>query len=287
MPVTFAPTNNLAEPSSPCERWTPTDILRDACPQQFKEADEILQSSFAPAVDDIVPSGNGFVYTILEAYNMHRALVIRPDDVWLAILIQFNFFVNANAEALRHQFVSHEGKRELTVRADGNRYTVDFGQMAKTMTKEIEKNVIDPALRAWILPDFTTTTTNDTITCSTVMMATMKAYFSYTFSLRCGIPRVTLEGEKADWEKILTRLVKLKEYGLQTIAWYHLLQPIISQFVQAFDAPHDAENLEFWNLVAHYEGGGSGPTYLSGWITAFCVFDEDGKWRGGQLHKVR
>jgi len=78
-------------------------------------------------------------------------------------------------------------------------------------------------------------------------------------------------------------LEKLKEYGLQTIAWYHLLRPVVARFVQAFDAPNAQENLDFWQKVCHYEGGGSGPRYISGWITAFCVFDVKGAWMGNKF----
>jgi hypothetical protein len=63
----------------------------------------------------------------------------------------------------------------------------------------------------------------------------------------CGIPRVTLEGEKKDWENILTRLEKLKEYGDETTAWYHLLVPVISRFVGAFDNPDLVE----WAIAVH------------------------------------
>ncbi|KAF8883158.1 hypothetical protein CPB84DRAFT_1965226 [Gymnopilus junonius] len=265
-------------------------ILKGACYEQYRRADEILQSSFdtfsrqsQEQVQEFIPLTNGFVHTVLEAYNNHRALVIRPDDVWLAILIQFNMFVNGNAEVLRSQFVLHEGKKELTVTYVGDVRKVDYGELAHKMTTEIEKNVTDPVLRDWILPDFSTTETNDTIVCSIVMMATMKEYFSYKFMLLCGIPKVTLQGEKEDWEKILSRLEKLKEYGLQTIAWYHLLHPVTSRFVRAFDAPDAQENLDFWQQVCHYEGGGSGPTWLSGWITAFCVFDLKGAWMGNKF----
>jgi len=160
---------------------------------------------------------------------------------------------------------------------------VDFGHMSRTMVDEIEKNVVDPALRAWIMPEFSTTTMQDTTVCAMVMMATLKEYFSYKFSLMCGIPRVTLAGEKKDWENVLQRLEKLKEYGVQSIAWYHLLVPVLSRFVKAFDDPNGAENIDFWQRVAHFEGGGSGPTWLSGWITAFCVFDAKGKWIGDRF----
>jgi len=105
--------------------------------------------------------------------------------------------------------------------------------------------------------------------------------------LLCGIPHVTLEGEKKDWEKILERLEKLKEYGAQSNAWYHLLVPIVSRFVKAFDEPNGKENIDFWQKVAHYQGGGSGPKWVSGWITAFCVFDAKGKWLGDKFEENR
>jgi hypothetical protein len=122
------------------------------------------------------------VHTVIQCYNGHNALVIRPDDVWLAILTQFNFFVNGNAEQLRKQFVSHEGKKELEIKATGNRYTVDFGFMARQMTNLIDENIVDPALREWILPDFSTTTVNDVTVSSIVMMATLKVSCSNTFN---------------------------------------------------------------------------------------------------------
>ena len=65
-----------------------TQILRGACPKQYAETQEILRSSFS-AVDTsrvIFPQSSGFVKTIVQAYNNHQALIIRPDDVWLAIL---------------------------------------------------------------------------------------------------------------------------------------------------------------------------------------------------------
>jgi hypothetical protein len=129
---------------------------------------------------NIIPYCNGFVHTVIQCYNIHHALVIRPDDVWLAILSQFNCFVNGNAEQLRKQFVSHEGKKELVIKASGNRYTVDFGSMARQMTNLIDVNIVDPALREWILPDFSTTTVNDVTVSSIIMMATLKVSCSNT-----------------------------------------------------------------------------------------------------------
>jgi hypothetical protein len=98
---------------------------------------------------------------------------------------------------------------------------------------------------------------------------------------------VTLEGSKKDWQAILGRLEKLKEYGLQTTAWYHLLVPVIKRFVAAFDSPDSATNVDFWQKVAHREalGSGGGASYYCGWISAFCAFDDEGTWIGVPLNE--
>ncbi|KAF8201986.1 hypothetical protein K438DRAFT_1821036 [Mycena galopus ATCC 62051] len=301
-PITFSAAPHGANPVSlahlPAGGYTPEGLLAEACPKQHKGFGELVQygvstisagsngRDFSTKLPNIVPERSGFVRTVITAYNQHHALVIRPDDVWLAILCQFNFFVNANAELLRASFVAHEGKRELIIEEEGSRFDIDFGRMARHMVDLLEQNVVDPTLREWAMPAFSTTTENDTTVSAVLMMATLKQYFAYTFDCTCcGIPRVTIEGEKADWENILGRLEKLKEYGLETIAWYHLLRPVISRFVAAFDDPNSAENIDFWKRVAHFESMGSGPDYYTGWINAFNVFSEKGNWLGTQLNK--
>jgi Domain of unknown function (DUF4419) len=296
MPVSFCPANFPADPIKPPGQISPTTLLSFILPHRYKKIHEILQSSFGDP--SIITSGtstravvhqpckDGLVGTVIRAYSNHHALILRPDDVWLAILTQFSFLVNGNAESLRSHFVSHQGKKKLVLDAVGDRYTVDYGHMARTMTTLLRENVSDTTFCDWILPDFSTTTLTDTTVAAILTMATLKSYFTYGLRLRCGIPRVTLEGEKADWQKILDRLDRLKTYGLHAIAWYHLLVPVVSRLVSAFDDPDGRPNIEFWQKVAHRENMGSGPTWLSGWITAFCAFSEEGVWLGVHLNQV-
>ena len=49
--------------------------------------------------------------------------------------------VNAHAEELRSKFVAHEGQKQLTVTAMGDRYSVDFGKIAQTMGDLLKENV--------------------------------------------------------------------------------------------------------------------------------------------------
>jgi hypothetical protein len=69
-------------------------------------------------------------------------------------------------------------------------------------------------------------------------------------------------------------------FGEEPTAWAALLRPIFKRFVNAFDGEPDRD---FWGRVCHFESGGSGPTYLSGWITAFCVWNDKGEWQGPPL----
>ncbi|CAM6084373.1 unnamed protein product [Calypogeia fissa] len=302
MPITVHPSENAL--SSVTARYDEPvqdakGLLKSACHGVSQKCGEIFQSSFAAgssnslsksistsaerfAFTDLSKSkvyakSNGLVNTAVQAYNNHHHLVLRPDDVWIAILSQFNLYVNANAEELRHLFVEHEGKKELVITLVGTRYDVHFGRFAKYMGHLIQENVKDPELRDWIIPKFSTTTDNDRIVSSIMMMATLKAYFSYTCRLTCGLPAVTLLGKKADWEKLLAKVEKLPSYGQQTAQWHALLKPVLGGFVRSFEEPDSQRTKEFWQKIAHYSDGGSGPTYLSGWITAFCFFDTKGK----------
>ncbi|KAG1734608.1 hypothetical protein EDB19DRAFT_1638957 [Suillus lakei] len=278
--IMFSTASHNARPFPKTQSMSALQFLEQACPDVYAYTLEILHSSMRIPFEDVKPHRNGFVHTILECYNDHRALIIRPDDVWLAIMTQFSCFVNGNAEAFQSLFL--EGKKELSLVMQQKRGEEDWDRVVRTLVatvnEHIQENVIDPELRQWIIPAFSTTTPLDVLVSGMVMMATVKEYFSFRITLLCGIPRVTLEGEKSDWEYILNRIEKLKEFGLKANTWYHLLYPVLSGFVKAFDDPNSQENLDFWGKVAHYERLGSGKTWLSGWITGFMVFDEKGQW---------
>lgn len=242
---------------------------------------EILQeSAWNPDRTLNVNVTNGFVHAVTVAYNDHHNLVIRPDDVWIAIVIQFSAYVNGNSETLRSAFVSHEGKGELEVCQDATMRSGDYGKLARDMVKLMKEHIVDPKLADWILPSFSTTELTDTIVASTVFMATLQKYFDYKFCFLCGIPNVTLLGKVEDWETILGRLSVLRQYGAVCNEWADMLEKVVVQFVRARKGSPD---IPFWKKICSYMSEGSGSDYVSGWITVFCVFDNDGKWRGNQL----
>lgn len=280
MPVTVHPAGHPATIKT--RHWHVEDaesLLERVRGDAHSDFKGLWQSSFdhLQEAPPITPSQHGFVMTAVEAYSDHLHLIIRPEDVWFAILTQLSFYINEHAEELRGSFVSHEGQKELKIRETWSCKPIDFGNLATRMGGLIEENLVDPTIRQWVQPSFTTTTAQDVTVASVIMMGAFKKYFSYTFHICCGLPSVTLLGEKKDWIDIQGRLDRIKDLGEEPAQWYKLLVPVLNHLVQSFDAPAAPDIRDFWQKIAHHSGGGSGPSYLSGWITAFCFWDNDGK----------
>lgn len=279
MPITIKPATHGA---TVLPRLQPAkdsrDLLNRACMTESEKCVELLQSSFETNLNAAVqPSDNGFVHGAILAYNRHQHLRIRPEDVWFAIISQLGFYINHHAEELRGMFVTHEGQKELTITFDnGNRYTVDYRVFAQRMSHLIEKNVVDPELRKWVMPAFSTTTENDSIVSAVLLMGVTQKYFNFKCRMLCGLPSVTLLGQKQDWELIYNRLDKLETFGTEPSQFCKLLRPVISRFVKSFDEPDSDDIIGFWQRIAHANFGGSGPSFYSGWITAFCFWRQDG-----------
>ena len=102
-------------------------------------------------------------------------------------------------------------------------------------------------------------------------------YFDYNFDITCGLPSITLQGTKADWENILARIDKLDSFGAEPSKWADLLRPILRRFIRAFEGERD---LDFWQRIVHVDGpeGCGLPDRYSGWITAFFVWSSEGVW---------
>jgi len=227
-----------------------------------------------------VESENGFVHAVIDAYNGHHNLILRPDDVWLAIMVQFAFYLQANSEELRSQFVDHKGTTELEVVDVGTLMTADYRKLSLKMAEEISKNIKDPKIKEWVIPSFSTSTTEDKVVGSMVLMAAASKFFTYKFSLMCGLTNVTLEGSEEDWVNLYFRmeqLVKFDNKSQHMQKWSALLKPILEQFIMARQGKPD---LDFWKNVCSHHSNGSGSSYVSGWITAFTVFTEEGDYRG-------
>ncbi|KAF5990275.1 hypothetical protein FBULB1_102 [Fusarium bulbicola] len=282
MPVTIAIPNSEVSSWSKSKAENPSQLLRGVSSQEANGCKQIIQSSFSIKgslkESHITASRNGLVWSCFHAYSTHHHLTIRPEDIWFAIVTQLSAYINANSEMMRNYFVSHHGQKRLEVIDYATLHTADYGKLSQEMALEIAKNIKDPALRQWVLPSFSTTTENDRIVGSVLLMGALQKYFSFRMIMACGIPSVTLLGEVTDYEDILKRLDKLDEMGEEPTYFAKLLRPILRNIVLSFTQPSDPAIHAFWSQIADIRRM-SGSARLSGWITAFCFWTDEGEAR--------
>jgi len=109
------------------------------------------------------------------------------------------------------------------------------------------------------------------------------SYFTYKMVFACGIPSITLLGEKSDYESLVARLDKLATLGREPHTAARLLRPILMHFVNVFDTP---PVMDFWSKICHSKSRGSGGSDIGGWISAFSLWDGEGKWMGTNIELI-
>ncbi|KAN0052775.1 hypothetical protein ACTA71_006882 [Dictyostelium dimigraforme] len=236
----------------------------------------VLKSSFESGLKSV--GLNSFVHSAWKAYNNHHGLVIRPDNIWMAILTQFSFYINKNSEQLRTQFVDFEGQRTLTVKTEFPILNAPFDILSIEMSKQIQRNIKDPGLRNWIIPNFTTTTESDKVVYSISLMSILKKYFKFVMMTECGLPEVTLLGEISDWINLKERVSYLTIFDTekkQMSKWLKFLLPIMDKFIESISGKPD---IKWWNQIVNFNEQ-SGGAELSGWLSSFCIFTNDGDFQ--------
>jgi hypothetical protein len=186
---------------------------------------------------------HGFVAAVNAAYNGHYPVVISPDMIWLLIAQGFAVHVREDAETLRDQLLSHEGKAKLEVRRDeflrgfaGNDWEGVFSEFSEQIRIHIGPDTHD-----MIAPAFSTTGIVEKAAFEITLMDAMQEYFDYDTISICGIPQYILQGEIGDWERIYRQAEKLAKYNLDW--WIQHLLPTLKEFISAKSGE---PNPDFW-----------------------------------------
>lgn len=222
---------------------------------------------------------NGLVNTVCQAYSDHLPLILRPDDIWSGIMVQLSQYLTRYAGEIRDKLVTHQGQMELKITDHASMHTADYPAILQRMKQLIATNIRDPNLIVWATPKFSTTTPVDESINVIALMASLQTFFKYKIHFKCGFPQVTLLGEEADWEELLGRIEMLTYFELPNqdymTRWINLLRPVLTEFLKSF---RGQVSVDWWDQVCIYSKPRSGPKLLSGWISVFCVFDEEGTW---------
>ena len=81
----------------------------------------------------------------------------------------------------------------------------------------------------FFVPNFSTTTPVQTTVYQITLLESYKKKFSYVGETGCGIPQITITGNKEDWIWIFDHLSDLDKLGLTW--WGKELRPIIKEFI--------------------------------------------------------
>ena len=283
MPVTITPASHQPKLHPSIHSAESLDeLLHLSCPDSYlPDETRIVASSFyiqnTAGSRRVYPSSSSFVRSAIEAWGRHSHLVLRPEDIWFTILVQINFYMHRKAESLRPLFVSHPGKKRLEV-------TNNWQEIVDQFRDELQCNLKAPWMSDWITPGFSTSTIEDERTATVLMMGMMKAYFDYAGGEICGIPSITLLGTKQDWRRLLDKLDRLGDFGLEPEHYARRLRSILSRIVRSFDNPTTAETNDFWDQmvqakVKHSKLCVVPPTQytVSGWILGLFYWHSTGR----------
>jgi hypothetical protein len=125
MPITFTVNTHAAQAVQITSNSTPQVFATEICKKvdSRRRHPELLASSLnTGTLPQITPTKNGFVETCIAAYNQHHHLIIRPDDVWLAIITQFSFFVNGHPEEMNDKITPAYSRKPLSILVNGDRW---------------------------------------------------------------------------------------------------------------------------------------------------------------------
>lgn len=248
---------------------------------------EILTCSFAG--DSLSSSREDVLYEMLmDAWRLHKPVVLSPDAVWLVIAQGLSYHINAHPEEYRDLLVQHQGKELLSVQSQKEILTeqADWYDIIEGFVSEIGKKT-SAAITPSLIADFTTTGREERLVSAVTLMDVVKPFFDYeVFYIACGIPFVTLTGTPDDWRKLLDKTQTLRNFGLAW--WADDLEPILSECIKASEGNPD---ISFWKdmVMKSRPGNIQGPTCsrrkikkteFDGWFLKLFPFNSYGERHG-------
>ncbi len=251
------------------ERWPPYRGLVDAKKLfEMTNRKTVIEAAGGEQAMTAGATQQGLMDATHYAYSIHMPLVLSPDSLWLTISQGVARHVTLNAEALRPQFVIHEGKKELTI--ERNQFVKgspdnDWPGCFEEFSHLIRQNTVAKTYERLIC-DFSTTGFLEKAISNLTLMDTMSGYFTYGVMTACGIPRFTLLGSPADWKKLYAKAEVLAEYDLSW--WTKELLPVLEQFDLAANGEIDKE---WWDGFYKFREM-SGSDMISGHILKLFPF---------------
>jgi hypothetical protein len=230
-------------------------------------------------------TSNNFINAFLHAYNSHKIIRIRPDDIKLQLLMVISTFINNNVEHMKNFFVEHNEKNKLILKS--TEFNAEY--FCRKFSELLEQNIKCPEFAQHYKSKFSTSNRIIQTVNNITLMNTLKEYFSYNMILGCGIPGIILDGSQEDWTqlKLLYEYFKSITIDSELKDWYTHFDIIFNMFIELrmlqesgvideMSVPNNYKEL-FKRVISYIPQGSGDDQILGGWIRLFCPYSNSNK----------
>jgi len=258
------------------ERSPVSSFVTQVFPDQTIE--HLGRKSFANVLNKYAPPSSLFFQAVLKGYMGHHAVGFRPEVLMYLINAVIAETIRRHPDDYRSLFTSEAGKVDIHVRHDG----LVLGNPESPWDEAIE--LFDAGLRphipsrimAQMLPEFSTASLESNVASLVAFMDAASPYYDCHVMTLCGIPRVVLFGEAADYRRLLTAAKELARlFNGHLGIYFKYLLPVIEKIEgTARGGPIDGE---FWANMYKYNDASGGDTF-GGWLSAFLWYIKEDNW---------
>lgn len=227
------------------------------------EGSELVSQNIKEPLIVAGPTKNQLYNAIIHAYNNHLGLTLHPDNILHCFSAVVSQCLNDHAEKYRDIMVSHDGQIMLKTKTAHGDWIAVIKQFSQLIDAN-SKSTLD------LSSDFSNSTETTKMVASIVKMATFSQYYMYWSEMECGIRKVNMTGELADWvnlkEKCLKCLDIFNKRG-DMINWGKHFITIIDRLIETYQSKQLSPKLQkFWSRIVTFVPFGSGhQNYISGW----------------------
>ncbi|KAK6705119.1 hypothetical protein SNK05_009011 [Fusarium graminearum] len=252
-------------------------VLKGISPYLYRRSKEARTSLNIKESTTSFVSGsvNGFIWSACQAYDRGTPLVIRPDDVWLAILQSIGRFC-----------LPHTDDILLNEMFDVPRLTKEDFMSPDTLAGEMEylvnRKCLSEERTNSLMPDFTTTLSEDvTAACVSILGTQWKDDLPTDLRFtRAGMSTVILAGQYCDWFSLLDRLKLFEDEGEEVQHFIKNTRPILRRLHYAAREPDSPTARElFSTTVRKTPPNGVDDDLVTGWITSFYHLNQQSQMR--------
>ena len=274
-PIKNVPLKKTFQPEL-IRKWTKVEKKKNPRGRMLKQEGENLnKKTFALGSKDEVcyESDVGFLAAVLCAYNNHWLLKTSPEDWWITITQKVAMTIDekANDPSVKQFFVSHEGKKQLTVLVDPPIYNVDYEWFFNEMKDLISTNINNSDYTDIMDCNFPHSTSVQKIVNNIMLMKGFKEYFEYRMRTRCGVPGVRMVGTQDDWKLLPQKFYKLKEFlePIQNVLglgdWFSSVVVVLDKLLDTYLGNPDKD---WWSKMIYRNTtyGSGGTDDYGGWF---------------------